>query len=94
MNRSKIYAIGLLSLLTSCYSFDNEVAFSEFKGLKPNCEIIEMTDYECDGTLGECLYVKFKYKLADSETVYDTTLQYWKVGDKWITREEYKKRLK
>jgi hypothetical protein len=80
-------AFGLLFLLTGCYSFEKEAALKEFKELKPNCEIVEMTDYECDGTLGECWYVEFKYKLADSETVFDTTLQYWKVDDKWMTKK-------
>ena len=35
-----------------------------------------------------CWYVKFKYKKPDSETIYDTTLQYWNSGDRWITKEE------
>ena len=86
--------IGLLSLLTSCYSFDKEVALKEFKELKPNCEIIKMTDYECSGTMGECWYVEFKYKRADTETTYDTTMQYWKVDDKWITKKEHSERLR
>jgi hypothetical protein len=94
MNRTQTCAIGLLSLLTGCYSFDKEVALQEFKELKPNCEIIKMTDYECDGTLGECWYVEFKYKHGDSGTVYDTTLQYWKVDDKWVTKKEHNKRLR
>jgi hypothetical protein len=79
-------------LLTGCYSFDKEVALKEIKELKPNCEIIEMVDYECDGTLGTCWYVEFKYKNKDSNTVYDTTLQYWEVDNKWITKAEYSKR--
>jgi hypothetical protein len=78
--------------VTGCYSFDKEVALKEFKELKPNCEIVKVTDYECDGTLGGCWYVEFKYKKPDSETVSDTTLQYWNVDDKWITRAEYLKK--
>jgi len=85
MGRTNTYAIALLSLLTSCYSFDKEVAIDEFRRLKPNCEIIETHDYECDGTFGECWYVKFKYKYSDS--VSDTTLQYWKVENKWIVKD-------
>jgi hypothetical protein len=80
--------IGLLIIMTSCSSFDKEVALKEFKELKPHCEIVEIVDYECDGTLGECWYVKFKYKKPNSETTYDTTLQYWNSGDKWITKKE------
>jgi hypothetical protein len=80
--------IGLLILMTGCYSFDKEVALKQFKELKPDFEIVEIVDYECDGTLGECWYVKFKYKKPDSEAIYDTTLQYWNSGDKWITKEE------
>lgn len=74
--------------MTSCYSFDKEVALKEFKELKPDCEIVKMVDYECDGTLGECWYVEFKYKQRNSETIYDTTLQFWKTDNKWITRKE------
>ena len=88
------YAIGLLSLLASCYSFDKEIALKEFSKLKPNCEIVKMTDYECNGTLGECWYVEFKYKRVGSETANDTILQYWKVDDKWITKNEHNKRLR
>lgn len=92
MNRKTTwYIIGLISLLTSCYSFDKEVALNEFKELKPNSEIIKMTDYECSRTMGECWYVEFKYKDKDSGTINDTTLQYWNVDDKWITRAEYLK---
>ena len=80
--------IGLLTLMTSCYSFDRGIALKEFKELKPDCEIVKMVDYECDGTLGECWYVEFKYKKPDSETIYDTTLQYWYRDDKWITKKE------
>ena len=80
--------IVLLIIMTGCYSFDKEVALKEFKGLKPDCEIVEIVDYECDGTLGECWYVKFKYKKPNSEAIYDTTLQYWNSGDKWITKKE------
>ena len=93
MNKTWTYAIGLLSLLTGCYSFDKEVELKEFKELKPNCDVIKMTDYECDGTLGECWYVEFEYKHEGSLTVHDTTLQYWKVDDKWITEKEYNKRF-
>jgi hypothetical protein len=75
--------------MTSCYSFEKQVALKEFSELKPDCEIVRMVDYECDGTVGECWYVEFKYKKADSETGYDTTLQYWKVKDKWVTKREY-----
>jgi hypothetical protein len=92
MNGTKVSVIGLMSLLTGCYAFDKEVARKQFSELKPNCEVIEMTDYACDGTLGECWYVEFKYKRAGSETVYDTTLQYWKVDDKWITKKEFNKK--
>ena len=74
--------------MAGCYSFDNEVALNEFKELKPGCDIIEIVDYECDGTLGECWYVKFKYKKPDAETIYDTTLQYWNRDDEWITNRE------
>jgi hypothetical protein len=94
MNRTRACAIGLLSLLTSCYGFDKEVAFKEFKELKPNCEIIAMTDYECDGTLGECWYVEFKYKDNSSGATNDTTLQYWKSDDKWLTSTEQRKILR
>ncbi len=80
--------IGLFILMTSCYTFDKEVALKEFKELKPNCDIVEIVDYECDGTLGECWYVKIKYKKANSESIYDTTLQYWKKDDKWITLQD------
>src|SRR5688572_3837828 len=80
--------IALLILMTGCYSFDKEVALKEFKELKPDCDIIEIDDYECDGTLGECWYVKFKYKKPDAETIYDTTLQYWNRGNEWITNKE------
>jgi len=80
--------IAPLILMTGCYSFDKEVALKEFKELKPDCEIVKMVDYECDGTLGECWYVEFKYKKPDSETVFDTTLQYWFRDDKWITKKE------
>ena len=80
--------IGLLILVTGCYSFDKEVALKEFKELKPDCTIVELVDYECDGTLGGCRYVKFNYKKPDSEIIYDTTLQYWNSGDKWITQKE------
>ena len=86
------YIIGLLCLLTSCYSFDKEVALKEFKELKPDGEIIKMEDYECSGTFGACWYVEFKYKNKDTGTIYDTTLQYWNVEDKWITRTEYLKK--
>lgn len=89
-----ICVIGLLSLLTSCYSFDKEVALKEFRELKPNSEIIKMTDYECDGTLGECWYVEFKYKDKDSRTTNDTTFQYWKKDDKWLTSTEHRKLLR
>lgn len=82
------YYIGLLSLMTSCYSFDKKLALKEFKELKPNCEIVKMIDYECDGTLGECWYVEFKYKKFNSETILDTTLQYWKRDDKWVTNKK------
>jgi hypothetical protein len=85
------YATGLLSLLTSCYSFDREVALKEFKELKPNCEIVKMTDYECSGTLGECWYVEITFKDKDSGTTNDTTFQYWKKDDKWMTSTEHKK---
>lgn len=81
-----------MGFLTSCYSFEKEVALKEFKELKPACEIIKMTDYECDGTLGECWYVQFNYKCADSMTEQDTTLQYWNVDDKWITKKEFNER--
>ncbi len=81
------FIIGLI-LLTGCYSFDKKVALNEFKELKPDCEIVKIVDYECDGTLGECWYVEFKYKKPDSEITYDTTLQYWKRRDKWITKKE------
>ena len=87
MKKSFIY-IGAIVLLTRCYSFDKEIAIKEFQALKPDCEIVKMVDYECDGTFGECWYVDFKYKTAGSEIVQDTTLQYWKVDDKWITRKE------
>ena len=87
MKKSLIY-VGLIVLLTRCYSFDKEIAIKEFQALKPHCEILKTVDYECDGTLGECWYVNFKYKIADSEIVYDTTLQYWKMDDKWITSKE------
>jgi hypothetical protein len=92
MKKNNIYIIGLLSFLTSCYSFDKEVALKEFKELKANSEIIKIRDYEADGTLGECWYVEFKYK--DSGTLHDTTLQYWKIDNKWITKLEYDKRLR
>jgi hypothetical protein len=82
------FYIVLLCLITSCYKFDKEVALKQFEELKPECEIIKMIDYECDGTLGECWYVEFKYKNHDSETIHDTTLQYWKRNNKWITRNE------
>ena len=85
------YYIGLLCLMASCYTFDKEVALKEFKEIKPDCEIVKMVDYECDGTLGECWYVEFKYKRRDSKTSNDTTLQYWKVKDKWVTKREYNK---
>ena len=85
------YIIGLLCLLTSCYSFDKEVALKEFKELKPNCEIIKMADYECSGTLGACWYVEITYKNKDSGTVSDTTFQYWEKDGKWLTSTEYKK---
>jgi hypothetical protein len=88
------YYFGLFCLMTSCYSFEKEVALKEFKELKPNCEIVKMVDYECDGTLGECWYVEFKYKKPDSKVVYDTTLQYWFRDDKWITRKEELERSK
>lgn len=88
------YILSLLNLLTGCYSFDKEVALNEFKELKPNCEIVKMTDYQCDGTLGECWYVEFKYKRADSNTVYDTTLQYWKVENLWIRQKVHNKSLR
>jgi hypothetical protein len=87
------WILTIVSLLTSCYSFDKKVALKEFKELKPNCHIVEMIDHECDGTLGSCWYVEFKYKIKNSETVYDTTLQYWEVDGKWITRAEYIKRF-
>jgi|688.fasta_scaffold356643_3 hypothetical protein len=35
---------------------------------------------------------EFKYKRINSETIYDTTLQYWKVDDKWITKREHNKK--
>jgi len=88
------YYFGLFCLMTSCYSFDKEVALKEFKELKPDCEIVKMVDYECDGTLGECWYVEFKYKKPDSGTTYDTTLQYWKIKDKWVTKREFNKLTK
>lgn len=72
------YFIVILSVMTGCYSFDKEVALKEFYELNPGCNIVEIVDYECDGTLGECWYVKFKYKKPNSETIYETTLQYWK----------------
>jgi hypothetical protein len=84
----------LVFILTGCYSFDKEVALKEFKELKPNSELIKMTDYECSGTMGECWYVEFKYKDKDSGTINDTTLQYWNVDDKWITRDEYLKKYR
>ena len=87
MRNASIY-IGLTCLLTSCYSFDKEIALKTFKELKPDCEIVEMADHECDGSPGECWYVDFKYKSLDSETVYDTTLQFWKKGDMWISTNE------
>lgn len=89
MTKSKrlTFHIGLLCLLTSCYSFDKEAAIKEFKVLKPDCEIIETRSYECDGTLGECWYVEFKYKQSNSETVYDTTFQYWKKDDNWTSQK-------
>lgn len=86
-----LYVI-LLCLLTGCYSFDKGVALKEFKELKPNCEIVKMTDYECDGTLGACWYMEFNYKDKDTGTTSDTTLQYWNVDDKWITRAENQKK--
>jgi hypothetical protein len=86
------FIIGILYLLTSCYSFDKNVALKEFKKLKPDCEIIKMTEYECSGTIGACWYVEFKYEEKDLGTVSDTTLQYWKVDDKWITRADYLKK--
>ncbi len=89
MIRTQTYVIGLLILLSGCYNFDKEVAVKEFTELKPNCEIIKMKDYECDGSLGECWYVEFKYKYTDSGTVYDTTLQYWRVDGKWIIKKEH-----
>ena len=82
MIKTKTCAIGLLILLTGCYSFDKQVALKEFKELKPNYEIVKMIDYACDGTLGDCWYVEFKYKRKDSEVVYDTTLQYWNLDNK------------
>jgi hypothetical protein len=85
------YIIGLLCLLTSCYSFDKEVALKEFKELQPNGEIVKMTDYECSGTLGSCWYVEIKYKHKDTGTVSDTTFQYWQRDGKWLTNTEYKK---
>lgn len=88
MRKDWTYYFGLLGLLTSCYSFDKEVAINEFKKLKPNCEIVKILDYECDGTFGDCWYVDFKYKEANSEITYDTTLQYWRRNDKWITRRQ------
>ena len=87
--RAVSYSIGLLILMTSCYSFDKEVALKEFKELKPDCEIVSMRDYECDGTLGECWYVEFTYKKPNSETIHEITLQYWNKNDKWITREQF-----
>ena len=87
MKKSFIY-VGSIVLLTRCYSFDKEIAIKEFQALKPDCEIVKIADHECDGTLGDCWYVDFKYKTADSEIVYDTTLQYWKVDDKWIISKE------
>jgi hypothetical protein len=94
MDKTKTYAIGLLSLLTSCYSFDKEVALKEFEELKPNCEIIKMTDYECSGTMGECWYVEFKYKDKASGTTNDTTFQYRKKDDKWLTSTKHRKLLR
>lgn len=91
---SWIFCFGVFIFLTSCYSFDKEVALKEFKELKPDCEIVKMTDYQCDGTLGECWYVEFKYKKPDSGATYDTTLQYWKVKDKWVTKREFNKLTK
>ena len=88
------YMIALLCLLTSCYSFDKEVALKEFKELKPNSEIIKMMDYECSGTLGACWYVEIKYKNKGSGTVSDTTFQYWERDGKWLTSTEFKKLTK
>jgi hypothetical protein len=82
--------IGLFPL-TSCNSFDKEIALNEFKELNPACEILTMVDYECEGTFGECWYVNFKYTRNNSEIVYDTTLQYWKRENKWMTRREFDK---
>ncbi|MCE2997120.1 MAG: hypothetical protein ACK5PC_17020 [Cyclobacteriaceae bacterium] len=82
------YFIGILSVMTSCYSFDKEVALKEFHELNPGCSIVEIVDYECYGTLRECWSVKFKYKKPNSETIYETTLQYWKKDGKWITLED------
>lgn len=84
--------IGLWLLVTSCYSFDKEIALKEFKELKPGCEIVKMIDYECDGTFGECWYVEFKYKCPNVKKPYDITLQYWKMDGKWITSKERQSR--
>ena len=84
------YTSGLLVMMASCnYSFDKAVALKEFKEVKPNCAIIKMTDYECDGTLGECWYVEFKYDCSDSPGQRDTTFQYWNVDGKWLTRKQF-----
>ena len=87
-NENWPHYVALFVLITSCNSFDKDMALREFKELKPNCEIVEMVDYECDGTLGECWYVEFKYKRPDSGIVYDTALQYWKRDEKWTTKKE------
>lgn len=81
--------IGCFVLMTSCHSFDKEVAFQEFKVLKPDCMVIKTIDYECDGTFGECWYVEFQFKKPKSDIIYDTTLQYWKIKDKWVTKRAY-----
>jgi hypothetical protein len=91
MDKTKAYAIGLFGLLTSCYSFDKEVALKEFKELNPNCEIIKITDYECSGTIGECWYVEFKYIDKESGIINDTTFQYWKKDDEWLPSTEHRK---
>lgn len=90
---AKIGLTILTFVLTSCNSFDKEVALTEFKELKAGCVITEMTDYECDGTMGECWYVEFKYQDENGDKR-DTTLQYWRKERKWLTKREFQKTLK
>ena len=82
--------IAVLALLSGCCSFEQQAAKDEFNKLKPNCEIIEVSDYECSGTSCECWYAKISYKERYSESIKDTTLQFWSTdgGESWILRKE------